>query len=98
MGDPLGRMPRGDRRLRETIVMSDGDSLDQNDIDVLLNAVEAGDVQSEPPPTQIFSRFRRDQEKIEIRAYDFKRPERISKDQIKTFDNTPSGACTRKFP
>ena len=44
VGDPSGRMPRGDRRLRETIVMSDGDTLDQNDIDVLLNAVEAGDV------------------------------------------------------
>ena len=91
VGDPSGRMPRGDRRLRETIVMSDGDTLDQNDIDVLLNAVEAGDVQSEPPPTQIFSRFRRDQEKIEIRAYDFKRPERISKDQMRALQTLHEG-------
>ncbi len=71
--------------------MSDGDTLDQTDIDVLLNAVEAGDVQSEPQPTQIFSRFRRDQEKIEIRAYDFKRPERISKDQMRALQTLHEG-------
>ena len=34
-------------------------------------------------PTEIFSRHRRGQDAIEIRPYDFRRPERISKDQMR---------------
>lgn len=37
-------------------------------------------------PVQIFSRARRDRERIEIRPYDFKRPERISKDQMRALE------------
>lgn len=60
------------------------DVLDQSDIDALLNAVSSGDVEEEAEQTaQIFSRYRRDMEKVEIREYDFKRPERISKDQMR---------------
>lgn len=59
------------------------DVLDQSDIDALLSAVNTGKVEDVPTESQIFSRFRRPQEQIEIRDYDFKRPERISKDQMR---------------
>ncbi len=59
------------------------DLLDQSDIDALLNAVEDGEVDESPDEKQIFSRYRRDLEGVEIRDYDFKRPERISKDQMR---------------
>lgn len=59
------------------------DVLDQSDIDALLNAVSSGEVKAAGDDAQIFSRFRRDLEKVEIREYDFKRPERISKDQMR---------------
>jgi flagellar motor switch protein FliM len=57
--------------------------LDQSDIDALLNAVNSGEVESARPALQIFSRHRRDLDQVEIREYDFKRPERISKDQMR---------------
>lgn len=59
------------------------DVLDQSDIDALLNAVSTGEVEEVTQQAQIFSRFRRDFDRIEIRDYDFKRPERISKDQMR---------------
>ena len=59
------------------------DVLNQADIDALLSAVTTGEVEEEPEQAQIFSRFRRDLENVEIRDYDFKRPERISKDQMR---------------
>lgn len=37
-------------------------------------------------PVQVFSRSRRDRDRIEIRPYDFKRPERISKDQMRALE------------
>ena len=58
------------------------DILDQSDIDALLSAVTTGEIEEEKAEAQIFSRFRRDLESVEIRDYDFKRPERISKDQM----------------
>ena len=63
--------------------MSDGETLDQAEIDVLLDAVESNAAQEGQPATRIFSRFRKDHEKVEIRPYDFKRPERVSKDQMR---------------
>jgi flagellar motor switch protein FliM len=59
------------------------DVLDQNDIDALLNAVSTGDIEEEVTDAQIFSRTRRDLDHVEIKDYDFKRPERISKDQMR---------------
>ncbi|MCA9283942.1 MAG: flagellar motor switch protein FliM, partial [Phycisphaerales bacterium] len=50
----------------------------------------------EQPRPQIFSRFRRDLEKVEIRPYDFKRPERISKDQMRAL-HTLHEAFARSF-
>jgi flagellar motor switch protein FliM len=59
------------------------DILDQTDIEALLQAVETGGVEEPTVQSQIFSRFRRDLENVEIKTYDFKRPERISKDQMR---------------
>ncbi len=59
------------------------DALDQADIDALLNAVSSGEMDAGGEQAQIFSRFRREADDIEISPYDFKRPERISKDQMR---------------
>ena len=47
-------------------------------------------------PREIFSRHRRQNETVEIRAYDFKRPERISKDQMRSLQ-TLHEAFARNF-
>ncbi|MBX3375297.1 MAG: flagellar motor switch protein FliM [Phycisphaeraceae bacterium] len=60
------------------------DVLDQSDIDALLSAVAEGEVEDSPQDTLIFSRQRRHREAVEIRDYDFRRPERISKDQMRS--------------
>lgn len=57
--------------------------LDQSEIDALLAAVDTGDVAPERQPAQIFSRHRKDHEPVEVQPYDFKRPERVSKDQMR---------------
>lgn len=59
------------------------DILAQSDIDALLNAVTEGEIEEETAEAQIFSRYRRNLENVEIKDYDFKRPERISKDQMR---------------
>jgi len=56
--------------------------LDQSQVEALLAAVDTGDVQEEASSDLIFSRTRRADDPVEIRAYDFKRPERVSKDQM----------------
>ena len=42
------------------------DVLDQSDIDALLSAVSDGEIEEESAEAQIFSRFRRDLENVEI--------------------------------
>ncbi len=59
------------------------DVLDQNEVDALLAAVDAGEVKEERKDAPVFSRHRRAPETIEIKSYDFKRPERVSKDQMR---------------
>ncbi len=59
------------------------DILEQNDIDALLAAVDSGEIEEETQNGQLFSRQRRDLEEVEIRSYDFKRPERVSKEQMR---------------
>ncbi len=60
-----------------------GDVLDQSDIDALLAAVDTGEVQETPGQLRIFSRIQRDPTTTEVKNYDFKRPERVSKDQMR---------------
>lgn len=67
------------------------DVLDQADIDALMSAVSAGEVEEASYQGQIFSRHRSDLEHVEIRDYDFKRPERISKDQMRALQTLHEG-------
>lgn len=66
------------------------DILDQGDIDALLSAVDAGEI-DESAPSMIFSRTRRDFDEVEVRKYDFKRPERVSKDQMRALQTLHEG-------
>lgn len=58
--------------------------LDQSEIDALLAAVDAGIVEDDETPGEVFTRSRREDGPVEVRAYDFKRPERVSKDQMRS--------------
>jgi flagellar motor switch protein FliM len=60
--------------------------LNQSEVDALMSATESGGAAPESIPTQIFSRARRDNDQIDIQPYDFKRPERISKDQMRALE------------
>ncbi|MBN1763656.1 MAG: flagellar motor switch protein FliM [Sedimentisphaerales bacterium] len=62
------------------------DVLDQDEVDALLNAVaggqvEASDENADGPAGDILDKHKRD-----IHTYDFKRPERVSKDQMMAFE------------
>lgn len=74
--------------------------LDQGEIDALLAAVDAGEFSPEAGltthETTIFSRRRKHHESIEVREYDFKRPERVSKDQMRALQ-TLHEAFARNF-
>jgi len=59
------------------------DVLDQSDIDALLASAEVPQQEVVRQADQIFSRQRTDTSNIEVRPYDFKRPERVSKDQMR---------------
>jgi len=60
-----------------------GDVLDQSDIDALLAAVDSAEVEELPGQLRIFSKRHRDPNTTEVKNYDFKRPERVSKDQMR---------------
>ncbi|MEM6553756.1 MAG: flagellar motor switch protein FliM, partial [Planctomycetota bacterium] len=67
------------------------DVLDQNDIDALLSAVESDveDLETTDDSSRIYSRQRGGmipQDEVEVRDYDFKRPERVSKDQMRALE------------
>lgn len=74
-------------------------TLDQNEVEALLAAVEDGGVdQNEGAAGQVFGLREpgtRDDE-IEVRTYDFKRPERVSKDQMRALE-TLHEAFSRNF-
>lgn len=73
------------------------DTLDQSSIDALLATV-GQDVPAAPAaePPRIFSKARKDGTKPEVRPYDFKRPERVSKDQMRALQ-TLHEAFARNF-
>jgi flagellar motor switch protein FliM len=73
-----------------------GDVLDQGDVDALLAAVTSGEIVEEDSAGVIFSRSRKDMSGAEVRAYDFKRPERVSKDQMRALQ-TLHEAFARNF-
>jgi flagellar motor switch protein FliM len=71
--------------------------LNQDDIDALLGALDAGEVAEGTDRPRVFSRRRNvDLDSLEIRPYDFKRPERVSKDQMRALQ-TLHEAFARNF-
>jgi len=72
------------------------DVLDQGDVDALLAAVDSSDVEEHDSSEQIYSRTRKDISAAEVRGYDFKRPERVSKDQMRALQ-TLHEAFARNF-
>ncbi|MEM9065685.1 MAG: flagellar motor switch protein FliM [Planctomycetota bacterium] len=72
------------------------DVLDQSEVDALLAAAISGEVEEEEQQARIFSRNRKDTDSVEVRAYDFKRPERVSKDQMNALQ-TLHEAFARNF-
>ena len=67
------------------------DILGQDDVDALLAAVESGDLGDSSDAEaegRVFSSWRSAQElqDVEVRPYDFKRPERVSKDQMRALE------------
>src|SRR5215212_7525827 len=64
------------------------DVLDQSEVDALLAAVEGGQMQQEAPPT-VFGRVGR--HRVDVHVYDFKRPERVSKDQMRALEALHEG-------
>ena len=64
------------------------DVLDQSEVDALLAAVDGGQVQRETPP-QVFARD--SGPPVDVHTYDFKRPERVSKDQMRALEALHEG-------
>ncbi|MGH7177735.1 MAG: flagellar motor switch protein FliM [Tepidisphaeraceae bacterium] len=62
--------------------------LEQSEVDALLAAVDTGQVSQDGPP-QIFGPGGRAQ--AEVQVYDFKRPERVSKDQMRALEGLHEG-------
>ncbi|HOB74408.1 MAG TPA: flagellar motor switch protein FliM [Phycisphaerae bacterium] len=63
------------------------DVLDQSEVDALLSAVDSGETLHDEP--MVFGRGRQRQQ--EVRPYDFKRPERVSKDQMRALEAIHEG-------
>lgn len=72
------------------------DVLDQSEVDALLAAVGDGQIEVEEHHQTIFSRHRDPTDEVEVRPYDFKRPERVSKDQMRALQ-TLHEAFARNF-
>ena len=63
------------------------DVLDQSEVDALLSAVDAGMTADQPAEPVARPRGRQP----EVRTYDFKRPERVSKDQMRSLEAIHEG-------
>lgn len=72
------------------------DVLDQSEVDALLSAVSETPQVVEKPQATIFTRRNIDPSTLEIKNYDFKRPERVSKDQMRSLQ-TLHEAFARNF-
>lgn len=65
------------------------DVLDQSEVDALLAAVDTGGVAQQQAPTEVFGQQGKAQ--IDVQVYDFKRPERVSKDQMRALEALHEG-------
>jgi flagellar motor switch protein FliM len=59
------------------------DVLDQSEVDALLAAVDSGQVNREPTPQASAAKGKA---QLDVAVYDFKRPERVSKDQMRALE------------
>jgi len=66
------------------------DVLDQSEVDALLNAVSSGEVATEAGDHSGVGE-EDSSASVEIRTYDFKRPERVSKDQMRALEGLHEG-------
>ncbi|HEX8340377.1 MAG TPA: flagellar motor switch protein FliM [Tepidisphaeraceae bacterium] len=66
-----------------------GDVLEQSEVDALLAAVDTGSVAGHTAPPAVFST--RGRENVDVQTYDFKRPERVSKDQMRALEALHEG-------
>ena len=64
------------------------DVLDQSEVDALLAAVDTGQVQQEAPAAPVFGAR---PQPADVQVYDFKRPERVSKDQMRALEALHEG-------
>ena len=64
------------------------DILDQSEVDALLNAVSAGDDVADSPPSGSSGA---ETPQKDVSTYDFKRPERVSKDQMRALHSIHEG-------
>ncbi len=64
------------------------DVLDQSEVDALLAAVDTGQV-AQAAPQQVFGA--KSKAPIDVQVYDFKRPERVSKDQMRALEALHEG-------
>jgi flagellar motor switch protein FliM len=65
------------------------DVLDQSEVDALLAAVDAGAMNAAPPASAVFGA--RGLAQADVQVYDFKRPERVSKDQMRALEALHEG-------
>src|SRR4051794_26198107 len=59
------------------------DVLDQSEVDALLAAVDNGQVSNDAPPQMYSGGKGNGPSQVDVQTYDFKRPERVSKDQMR---------------
>jgi len=67
------------------------DVLDQSEIDALLAASGPAETLTDPAEVQVFRRGGKEAAGVEVRPYDFKRPERVSKDQMRSLHTLHEG-------
>jgi flagellar motor switch protein FliM len=83
-----------DKRIDETLAQAArskgtmADVLDQSEVDSLLQAVEAGAVEDDGGAA--FARSEAERHR-DVQSYDFKRPERVSKDQMRSLESIHEG-------
>ncbi len=65
------------------------DVLDQSEVDALLAAVDTGQVQQHDPSSHVFGSH--GSAAVDVQVYDFKRPERVSKDQMRALEALHEG-------
>jgi flagellar motor switch protein FliM len=68
------------------------DVLDQSEVDALLAAVDTGQVAAADAPPQVFGGGKNGATSaVDVQTYDFKRPERVSKDQMRALEALHEG-------